>query len=630
MLKGFLRGPLGLLTVTLGVALAACGDGARDLSGKGAPGAGAGAGFADPNAAFDGTLVLDPADKEIDVSGAQPVSVPYKVSLVAKTGERTDVTDRVVFSEEGADVGFTVGTFKGATFTAAGDRVGRTTIRARLDERLEGKTSLSLKAKRVIVAAGADPSAASKFTGADTPSASPSLVYPADGVIVPPNMNDIEFHYVPKPGQSLFELGFESPYLDLKVYVGCQTLGAGCTYSPDKTVWNLIASSGRDVDPVAYRLRATSAGGGAVGRSADRHIGFGRESITGGVYYWNAGAGQTKRYEFGVSGQKAETFLSPANAGSLFCVGCHSISRDGRYIAVGLDIPGTASKTLTVGTRQQVFARPGASCFAFSPDSSQIMTSNGQNIVWRTTQTAAPIKEPVVAQGTMPDWSADGKQLVYAKSTDPMLIGAPAISKGTLEVISLNGAAWSAATVLVPRTGSENNYYPAFSPDSAWVLFNRSPSGKNSMGDDSSGGNTPSGVADGQLWIVPAAGGPAKRLDAASVPGKDTFDSWPKWAPVVQTYRGKRLMWFTFSSRRAYGLRTNDGDNTQLWMAAFDPEKGAADPSLPAFWVPFQELSSGNHIAQWVTRVERQPCGGPGACASGEQCIEGRCVPAIK
>jgi TolB protein len=133
---------------------------------------------------------------------------------------------------------------------------------------------------------------------------------------------------------------------------------------------------------------------------------------------------------------------------------------------------------------------------------------------------------------------------------------------------------------------------------------------------------------DAQVWLVNRAGGAPVRLAAASTGG----DSWPKWAPDVQTYRGGSLMWLTFSSRRAYGLRLATGAMAQIWMTAIDPARAAAglDSSYPAFWLPFQEIDSGNHIAQWVTNVERQPCFGEGECQTGEFCEDGICVPIIE
>jgi TolB protein len=67
-------------------------------------------------------------------------------------------------------------------------------------------------------------------------------------------------------------------------------------------------------------------------------------------------------------------------------------------------------------------------------------------------------------------------------------------------------------------------------------------------------------------------------------------------------------------------------------MIAFDPQKAKAgqDPSLGSFWFPYQDINSGNHIAQWVSKLERQPCTEDSECKSGEECIDGSCYAVIK
>ena len=57
----------------------------------------------------------------------------------------------------------------------------------------------------------------------------------------------------------------------------------------------------------------------------------------------------------------------------------------------------------------------------------------------------------------------------------------------------------------------------------------------------------------------------------------------------------------------------------QLWMAGFLPSR-AGDPSTPAFWVPFQNPASGNHIAQWTNQVRRLGCETDRDCTNGERC----------
>jgi hypothetical protein len=42
-----------------------------------------------------------------------------------------------------------------------------------------------------------------------------------------------------------------------------------------------------------------------------------------------------------------------------------------------------------------------------------------------------------------------------------------------------------------------------------------------------------------------------------------------------------------------------------IWMVAVEPDKALAgeDPSSPAFAIPYQDLGTSNHIAQWTERI---------------------------
>ena len=66
---------------------------------------------------------------------------------------------------------------------------------------------------------------------------------------------------------------------------------------------------------------------------------------------------------------------------------------------------------------------------------------------------------------------------------------------------------------------------PRVAPDGRFVLFNRSPSNRNSM---DNAAPSDAGVPDGQLWSVPSNGGAPVHLVNASPP---RGTSWPKWAP---------------------------------------------------------------------------------------------------
>ncbi|MCZ7680759.1 MAG: hypothetical protein M5U28_19105 [Sandaracinaceae bacterium] len=446
---------------------------------------------------------------------------------------------------------------------------------------------------------------------------------------VPPNMREIELHYR-TGGSNLFELTFRAPALDLRVYFGCpESVGGGCIYTFDEDVWETIATAARGAGPVPYTLRGTD--GTRVGTADEQHITFTEEDITGGLYYWNAGAGRIMRYEWGRRGASAEVFLDRGRTGAVMCVGCHSVSRDGTRIAVGLDLPVTTLQVYDVATRSRVFSLGSSSFFpeqpsffAFAPDSRQMVSGAGRQIDIRDAMTGAVTMANVAANGTMPDWSPDGEHIVYVETATPPPFDTASVSSGSIHTLEWDGSAWRPGRVLVRRE-SENNFYPAYSPDGGWVVFNRSPSNTNSMGDDPD--NMVARVSDAQLWVVIADGsGVPIRLDRA-----DGFaDSWPKWDPTPLP--GSRPLPLLGELREPPRLRPALRGGRSL--AALDGRllrrrrAVGMDPATPAIRIPFQELGSSNHLPQWVTSIERMTCTNDAQCG-GELCIDGRCYPEL-
>jgi hypothetical protein len=199
---------------------------------------------------------------------------------------------------------------------------------------------------------------------------------------------------------------------------------------------------------------------------------FSKENINGGLYYWNTN-GTIQRYDFGYPLQAPELYMSAAQAGAMTCVGCHALSRDGKAMAIGKDIPAPAPFTAyDVATRQPLVGTSGvvqgaANFFAFSPVWA-LLFSNGVQIGIMDVTTGATINPALVPLGTMPDWSPDGKLIVYSKpaSPPPFGVGIPGVQGGSLETVEILPGSLGAPKVLVPSQG-QNNYYPAFSPTSS-------------------------------------------------------------------------------------------------------------------------------------------------------------------
>ena len=480
----------------------------------------------------------------------------------------------------------------------------------------------------VIVQGGTDPSAPGKFGGAPA-GASIGVVYPPDGVMLPPNTNTLEFHFIPAAGQSLFRFTFIAPTTTLEVYTGCTPVGAGCVFTPDAAFWSGLVAYARGTAPVKWTVSGVNgASPGNVGSSSVQSLAFTEQDLTGGLYYWDA-AGSVVRYDYGFPASPRQTFLDRTTAGATTCVGCHVISRQGNLVAVGKDIPMPAAYSVMKVVSRSVANSTsgpltgGANFFSFSPDEQHMLQSNGTKIEWR--DLVYGNTQQVNGQGTMPDWSPNGASMVYVKPPSAPIFGgfgSPGVQSGALMTQPFTGTGFGTPKVLVPSNG-KNNYYPSYSPDGEWVLYNHSPSNTDSMTNASPADG---GYPDGELWAVDAQGGTPVKLAAASGPGAC---SWPKWAPVRHDYAGGQVMWITFSSARAYGLRLADWQKTQLWMVAFDPDRmrNGQDPSFPAFWLPFQDINSGNHIGQWSTTIPRGNCSTAAQCNTGEVCQAGKCRP---
>ncbi len=490
---------------------------------------------------------------------------------------------------------------------------------------------------QVFYAPGAPLDAATRFGGAEDPARAPVVVYPLDGVVVPPNLRELAVHFLPGAGNSLFELTLKNAVVDVTVYLTCMPLGAGCAYVFDDPVWDAVAMPGRNGTPVTLRLRGVDgAAPGAVGISGTQTLSFTREDMLGGVYYTAEDSDPLRRassgimrYEFGRRGLRAEVYYSSAKGPGTTCAGCHAVSRNGARMALswGRDI-----LVLDVATRAVLWTGVGpvgmGSYFymSFSADASQVVTSDGLFLRLHDGATGATLVDPLDANGSMPDMAPDDQSVVFARTGVPPACGDPMycremyVEQASLRMLHRSAAGWDPSVPLVDSDG-RNNYYPSFSPDGQWVIFNRAAATSTSID-----------APDASVWMVPAdARLPPVELARGSA---GAAASWPKWAPFSQTVGGERVFWLAFSSRRAYGLAPDfylGSPLAQMWLVAVSPARAARgeDPSFPALYLPFQGRTTDNRIPQWVERVDRQPCSADTDCGLGEFCETGYCVPII-
>jgi hypothetical protein len=346
---------------------------------------------------------------------------------------------------------------------------------------------------------------------------------------------------------------------------------------------------------------------GKIGSSTAVKLAIGAADVSGGIYYWSpkgaagSSTGVIMRHAFGDTSGTAQQLYAPMSGTTQRCVGCHVITHDGTKMAVTYDGGNQPAAIVSVPALNMLLPETSGAKWNFasySPDGLRMVaTSGGKLNILDTSGGANNGKvQQVLADGTAghyashPDWSADGSRIVYVDVGAPQNDTEWSFGKGSLVVVSDTGMGVFGNPQTIVKSNGENNYYPSFSPDGKWILFNR---GANSAYND----------ATAEAYVVSSDGaiGPIALGNANSTAANQT-NSWPRWNPFVVHEPTGDLLYFTFSSTRDYGIELVGLTQPQVWMAAFDPAKAKMnlDPSSTAFWMPFQDVNSHNHIAQWT------------------------------
>lgn len=473
-----------------------------------------------------------------------------------------------------------------------------------------------------VVAPGLPADIASAFDAAPAAASGLALVYPNAGAVVPRDLAPVDVQWQVAPGRDVYRVELAAETGDrLRGYV---TTGS---WLPPESEWRwlLTRAAGRTVT-------LTVTGGALAGGQVTQTIGsdgqplrISRDDATGALFYFATtgdqvtGDGTLERLSVGAT--KPDPYLNKSNNGGR-CVGCHTLTRDGKRLAFvffGLGLGSSMSLgavEATDPTKQLAPASQPAAQATFSPDGTRMVTSTEGKLTLRDASGMSLGDIATSGPALYPDWSPDGKKLVFVR---PAALCKPAqgigfgqqsifVYGGSLVTMEWNGSTFANEQVLLQATAQESNYYPSFSPDGAYLAFTRAD-GKTrsswSSANDACAGKDGSGVSydnpSATIWILPLTGGAPIPLSAANGEPMRT-NSWPRWAPKADG----EYLWLSFSSTRPYGnVLAGDDAHHQIWLTAVAP-KGAApggDPSSPAVWFPFQNLKTKNHIGTWSLKV---------------------------
>ena len=474
------------------------------------------------------------------------------------------------------------------------------------------------------------------FTGTDSASLAPVLVYPNDGVLLPPNMNQLEIHYLQgKSTGELYEISILGPYSEYRYYTRCYVDPAKfvkdtCAFELDPETVRVIAESNRGSGHLQLTVRGSDEHG-KVGASTTASIEFAAEAVNGAITYWTASEPpRIMRFDFGSQSGLApvvEQTDLPDDSGNpgknQHCIGCHALSRDGSRLVAGMEgsevgwllyindlsRPKTSPSWLTVdGRGVGVAAQNTIVTASFSPNGDQFVADS-----WPEDTAVGPtklafhdgttgVRKSTLDVGfavTYPDWSPDGQSIAVTR-----IYGANFYNlwffDGGISIIQRSGGTWKLPAVDVLAGGSgKNRYTPNFLPDSSLILFSESvaPSDDPSAKTDAYSNSVAAvGVVEPKAGATPVAlahanaTGVADKLTLADnrndtlakrIASGQLMNTFPRAAPFENKHDGHTLFWFTVSSQRRAGVRRFVANNSQvedaptqtlLWMFALDAD----------------------------------------------------------
>jgi Tol biopolymer transport system component len=565
-------------------------------------------------------LVIQPATATVAVSIDATATQAYTV--LATTGSGTvDVTASCPLT-----VDPTFGTIASGVMTVL-PKGGTTAVTASC-EGVTATSSLTVDLGGTIVTGSDTPPDAPQLFGSATlgsdAALAPTIQYPVNNAVAPLNLPPMEMQWA-TGSNDLFHISLTSTDASVDVY----------TSDPQATLsaaeWNAIVNTavGQNltitVEGLVQAMPATKYA------SVPVSLALSSDTIdTSAIYYWASSQGDIMSQTFG---QTSAPTVVDGN-----CTACHSLSRAGSRIGYCRCVGGNCGDEYVGFLRYDVGSNtwneavnadnetiPGTyTTFApvgnpFPDDSHAIAlvtsTTGTLSLYDPDTGSAVPSNLAQIAvpgrSALMPDWSADGNTVVFAS---PATTGQSVdVSNSSIATMSYSYATGShvfgTPTMLVPAPitlngqSYDNLFFPSFSPDGKWVIFDAATAPWRNFTDEHIPGQ--------RLAMVPAAGGAPFDLTALDGGSGSLDTTWPHWAPGNTT----DYYWIVFSSERDYGhevTAANTNPNCvengvkqckQIWIGAISKAalaSGSGDPSFEPVWLPGQATTADNISPYWT------------------------------
>ncbi len=523
-------------------------------------------------------LRLEPSVVSLEVWTESPATVDFIAYALLEDGREVQV-DEVSWETSNLSSG-SIDT--GGRYTSVDTHGGISTITAS-HRGVSGTAELTVIYRDEVLEDGLEPGVVQAFEGQPAyldPGL--ELLYPADGVTVPRNVEGLAFAW--SGARDVSRLRLRSAITDISVY------SRGDSWTSTAALFTLIAATNTGGE-VEVQVESGAWDGTTLsekGSSEARSLLVNRLDVQGSVFYWATDKESIVRIPFG---SVDSTVYWPEGSGSPDgppCVGCHVVNEAAESMVVTHDGINGVFTTVEISDVDDPYARYTSDTEErvtfkdISPDGEFLVgAANGVLTSWYMANgSRADTYEELDEWITMPSFHPDGDRLVAVRSPINETHSDMVFLRSEIVSIPWNDGLIGEPEVLVASDETWNHFYPTWSPDGRWLAYNRG---------EGDGYANPAA----ELWILSEEGGAAIRLDQAN--DRDVGNSYPRWAPLPDD----SVQWLTFTSTRDYPVLL--GERPNVWVTAIDErllEEGR-DGSSPAFWLPGQDPDSDNHLAVW-------------------------------